>query len=194
MKGNDQFSSLCYSCFVIVLLAAFYLIEPISTEVIPRPRGRGGGYHATPRCTGPYSTRHRTRSARITTPPPPLVAATNGTPTTNGTGPSTPGLHVAKRGLEGFIDLARSIVHEERAMAHNPTSFVTTVAESLTLTNTMVHSRPLPSPSIVSPLHGLPLAPLPTLAGTSILLTAGECGRTGVRTRLRVVSLGAHVC
>ena len=71
---------------------------------------------------GPYSTWRRTRSVRITTSPPSLVSANNGTPATNETRSSISGQHVANRGLEEFIDLVHSIVLKERAVADNPTS------------------------------------------------------------------------
>ena len=168
-------------------------MESVTAEVMPRSGGHGRGHRAAPRHTGPYSTRSRMRSARIATPPPTLVPATNDAPAKNKTGASTSGRQVANRGLEEFIDLVCSNVREEHVVAHNPTSSVTTVAESLTLTNTTVHSRPLPSSSIVSSLPGLPWAPLPAIAGTSIPLTAGECRHTRVRTRSCVVGQGAHV-
>ena len=140
---------------------------------MPRARARGRGHHAAARRTGPYNTRCRSRSLTSVPPLPLLASASSNVPSTDVPEPSPSGQPLPNLGLEEFITMVRTIVREERAVDPNPASSVAAVPVSLTLTNTMAHSQSLPS--IVSPRPGLPVVSLPSISGTSLPLTAGEC-------------------
>ena len=165
--------------------APFVAYRPISDACVDLPplawnmprRGACGGRHpSSSRCSRPYSTRRGASNAPLLPPP---VSAGNDAPTTGDSiPPSTDELRLADLGLEDFISLVRTIVREERATEGDSTAAAATLARPSSVTtvttDTVTHSRPLPTPSILSPF-GLPAAPPPVTSEPSVPSSAGTC-------------------